>query len=811
MVQVSYPGVYVVEVPSGVRAIVPVSTSIAAFFGRTSKGPIHRAVRIQDRATFTRTFGAPLPSSDLPASVNQFFNNGGSDCYVVRIAHNAAAANLVLRNVTNAEVLEVIARDKGLWGNNVRLEVDYNTGNPDDTFNLRVMTIENGDVVSSENHSSLSMNPDSARFAVDFVNSSSTLIELDEGAGFNAAGGNAGFSEARRPFDAGANFGQQINALLHPAAGDPVSRFDININDAGWTSIDLRRDPAWAALANNAAQGTVATQLRARINSILPAGQAVQVAFPVVAGTMRVLRITANSGSNDSVRIRRSPFRDFATAMMLGVDQGGIEVTRHSIFRPAPNGTVLGANTDNVAGNLNTLATIGQPGFDRITINGHDIGLLASGAPILQTTAANDPWYKQAPPPNANGNNDGVREKLRILATAINQAPPPLGEQKAFRAELWGNYHLAFIPVGDTHNGSLTVASSLMAGGGTDIANLFTVNTRQYALGPSGTSPFQAGPGASGADSDGNPLDAGDYIGNELAAEGFYALDQVDIFNLMVLPADEEMDDAKMSQVVGPASIYCSEHRAFLLIDAPATDPALSWVDPNTKRPNVDASKVNALRSLVVKQNSAVYFPRIIVNDRGKKKPMGASGTVAGIMARIDPSRGIWKAPAGTEADVRGILDLEVKLSDREQGILNKVGANALRSFPSGFAVWGARTLAGTDDDPNEWKYVPVRRFALFLEESLYRGTRWIVFEPNDEPLWANIRKNIRAFMMGLFRLGAFQGSNPEQAFYVKCDSETTTEADRNLGIVNIEVGFAPLKPAEFVIIRIQQIAPESE
>jgi phage tail sheath protein FI len=180
-------------------------------------------------------------------------------------------------------------------------------------------------------------------------------------------------------------------------------------------------------------------------------------------------------------------------------------------------------------------------------------------------------------------------------------------------------------------------------------------------------------------------------------------------------------------------------------------------------------------------------------------------------MARIDSTRGVWKAPAGTEADVRGILDLEVNLTDREQGVLNKAGANALRRFPSGFVVWGARTLAGTDDDPNEWEYVPVRRFALFLEESLYRGTKWIVFEPNDEPLWANIRKNIRAFMMGLFRQGAFQGSTPDQAFYVKCDRETTTPTDQLLGIVNIEVGFAPLKPAEFVIIRIQQIAEQTE
>jgi phage tail sheath protein FI len=180
---------------------------------------------------------------------------------------------------------------------------------------------------------------------------------------------------------------------------------------------------------------------------------------------------------------------------------------------------------------------------------------------------------------------------------------------------------------------------------------------------------------------------------------------------------------------------------------------------------------------------------------------------IAGLMARIDSTRGVWKAPAGTEADLRGVLDLEVNLTDLENGVLNKLGVNCLRKFPVGIVNWGARTLDGSDDIGSEWKYIPIRRLALFLEESLFRGTKWVVFEPNDEPLWASIRLNLNAFMMSLFRQGAFQGSTPDKAFYVKCDGETTTQNDRNLGIVNIEVGFAPLKPAEFVIIKIQQIA----
>jgi phage tail sheath protein FI len=145
-------------------------------------------------------------------------------------------------------------------------------------------------------------------------------------------------------------------------------------------------------------------------------------------------------------------------------------------------------------------------------------------------------------------------------------------------------------------------------------------------------------------------------------------------------------------------------------------------------------------------------------------------------------------------------------MTDLENGVLNKLGVNGIRKFPNGIVNWGARTLDGSDDFGSEWKYIPIRRLALFLEESLFRGTKWVVFEPNDEPLWANIRMNLNAFMMGLFKQGAFQGSTPDKAFFVKCDGETTTANDRNLGIVNIVVGFAPLKPAEFVIITIQQI-----
>ena len=178
------------------------------------------------------------------------------------------------------------------------------------------------------------------------------------------------------------------------------------------------------------------------------------------------------------------------------------------------------------------------------------------------------------------------------------------------------------------------------------------------------------------------------------------------------------------------------------------------------------------------------------------------SGFVAGLYAKTDGQRGVWKAPAGTSAALGGSVGLAVNLTDTQQGNLNPLNVNVIRQFAgSGIVLWGARTVTS---DP-AWNYIPVRRMAIFLRVSIYRGIQWAVFEPNDEDLWSSLRLNIGSFMMNLFRQGAFQGATPAQAFFVKCDNETTTQADIDAGIVNVLVGFAPLKPAEFVVVKISQ------
>jgi hypothetical protein len=203
----------------------------------------------------------------------------------------------------------------------------------------------------------------------------------------------------------------------------------------------------------------------------------------------------------------------------------------------------------------------------------------------------------------------------------------------------------------------------------------------------------------------------------------------------------------------------------------------------------------------------AIYYPWVLATD-----PIGTgnnpriltppSGYVAGIYARTDNSRGVFKAPAGIEAGLSGALAPLTTVSDLEQDSLNPIQVNAIRSVPgSGLVVWGTRTI-GSDA---EYRYIPVRRTAIFLRVSIYNGIQFAVFEPNDEPLWASLRLNIRAFMLTQFRSGAFQGAKPDDAFFVKCDSTTTTQTDIDNGVVNILVGFAPLKPAEFVVLKLTQ------
>ena len=195
--------------------------------------------------------------------------------------------------------------------------------------------------------------------------------------------------------------------------------------------------------------------------------------------------------------------------------------------------------------------------------------------------------------------------------------------------------------------------------------------------------------------------------------------------------------------------------------------------------------------------------PGVYVEETSfRAKPIaGVSTNIAGIYARVDTNQGVHKAPANES--IQGAIDVELVLSGTEQNILNPAGINVIRKFNNRIVVWGARTLGG--DANGEWKYLNVRRLFIYLEESIMKGTEWVVFEQNNERLWAKIRQTVSDFLIVAWQTGALQGPRPEDAYFVKCDQENNTQKNIDLGRVIIDVGVSLIKPAEFVIMRIVQ------
>ena len=301
------------------------------------------------------------------------------------------------------------------------------------------------------------------------------------------------------------------------------------------------------------------------------------------------------------------------------------------------------------------------------------------------------------------------------------------------------------------------------------------------------------------------PLAQADFTGpGTLASQrGLYALCRADHFNILCIPPylaheGDYLNGAVDSSLMADAALFCEQRRAMLLVDPPP-----EWTSIGHALDGVAALGTAS-------RNAALFFPRLIepVAERGgAMSVLAPCGAVAGVFARTDAQRGVWKAPAGMEAALLGVPALSVPMTDRENGKLNPLGINCLRSMPSaGRIVWGARTLQGDERRSSEWKYIPVRRTALYIEESVARGIAWVVLEANNEALWARLRLSVGAFLHELFRQGAFQGRAPHEAYFVKCDASTTSAADVEQGIVNLLIGFAPLKPGEFVLLQLRQV-----
>jgi hypothetical protein len=394
---------------------------------------------------------------------------------------------------------------------------------------------------------------------------------------------------------------------------------------------------------------------------------------------------------------------------------------------------------------------------------------------------------------------------LQIAVTTTSANPGRFGLQVQLSGQVVENFvNLSINPVDPQGNYVVSVIDN-------DSAYITFIDpSTSAAVVPTVVPTATTSPVALTGGDDGSPLSPNSDGSFELAMTsnpngGVYLLDRIPIFNLLCVPGETDGPTIQTLQA------YCALKRAFYIVDSPQLATTSGLTSSGPVGTALGGGSPVSVTTAPNAANSAYYFPWVSAPDPlfgNRPTLVPPSGFVAGIYAATDASRGVWKAPAGIDAGLTGVLGLQYTLTDAENGDLNTQGINCLRQFRVyGNVVWGARTLLGNDQAGSQWKYVPIRRLALYLESSLYEGTQWVVFEPNDEPLWGQIRLNVGAFMQGLFLQGAFQGSTPQQAYFVKCDSENNPQSSIDQGIVNILVGFAPLYPAEFVVIQIQQMA----
>lgn len=533
----------------------------------------------------------------------------------------------------------------------------------------------------------------------------------------------------------------------------------------------------------------------------------VDIDHEVPAGDARAYNLTVTDLTTGTVEqfpnVTNDPTRPNLVTAVVNDPASGSQLVNVTLpvgnaTRPAATGTISGALVPGSLGlaGRGLAATIELSAAETIVVQTGD--LVSTG---------------QAEPSSLTG-------LCNLLAQKINAAIPATRPGVAVRCTPAGTSIRvqASIDVGRDARVDAPVRVAAPAAGtsalstlGFNAGALRSVNVSHYLLGAGRAVDAQAAP-AAGTDGTALPGPT-ELIGSAVDFTGIRALEKVDLFNLLCLPdltrsqagspTTPALNDGQVTTVLSAAYALCERRRAILLVDPPANvvtlEAALDWISSRlaTKGPH-----------------AAAYFPRVRIADPlddFRLRSIPPAGAVAGLVARTDANRGVWKAPAGTEASLRGISRLEYAMTDAENGVLNPLGLNCLRVKPVfGTLVWGARTLDGADAAASQWKYLPVRRLANMIEESLLRGTQWAVFEPNDEGLWAQLRLNTQSFMHGLFRQGAFQGTKPADAYLVKCDAQTTPQADVDRGVVNVLVGFAPLRPAEFVVIRIQQLAGET-
>lgn len=702
-VAVTYPGVYVEELPSGNHTITGVATAITAFVGRAYSGPVNEPVNLFSFADYERFFGGLAPGYPMSFTVYDYFLNGGSQAVVVRVF----------------EPITKYSRDE--WD-----EQDV-PGAIEDA---------KADAAKAKD------GPDALKALQDHADNAPTDKPAQKQALQDLAALAA--SEVPNP-PTGSPIVPVLEAIEYYSAEYPTGRAGILSQDA----VTKDRDDTTAAMLK-AVDDTIATNPKATPAEVAKGVQAAaaKVEAQPAKGVAAWVATTATALAADK---QKNP--DAATLKTSLVA---------AVQSQAPTLTVLPLEArDPGAWGRGLTVAIDRKGIDALH-------------PVDPSFVQKYGRYGLTPADLFNltvsyQSHDGQATSERFLNLSAKNGKSAAAPSRYDRV-LAGQSMLVQAPDEVDFSALGSIGEAVI--------------------------PFDDKTGA-----DSNPITADVLILGGATKQGLYALNKADLFNLLCVPPDT-LDGNTDPSVYAAAAVLCEERRAFLIMDPPVEWAALAH--------SGQASQIQPTDPLLgvggdVGKYAAVYFPRVRKQDptmNGQPGVFPACGIIAGIMATTDVQRGVWKAPAGQNAGINGILGLEVGLSNAESGELNPLGINCLRSFPViGPVVWGARTLRGADVLSDDYKYVSVRRLTNYIEESLYRGTQWSVFEPNDERLWSSLRLSVGTFMADLSRQGAFY------SYTVACDSKTTTPSDIAQGIVRVRISFAPVDPAEFVVLTIQQSA----
>jgi phage tail sheath protein FI len=831
----TYPGVYVQALiqPSPPDAGVPTSTT--AFIGRAAMGPVNEPRILNSWGDYQRFFGGFDPNSSISYQINAFFNNGGGQAIGVRLFHP---------DVEAPEVRQDLAEKVIGWLGDAKKAAEQ----PPATVAAATPAAEAGagtpaaeagaatpaapaaaaktpaqaqtDALASLNKAAIGKFGNDAWVLQNLINLVTAMDPTSYKDAMAFADAVGGLDE-----DAVPEFTAQVNINLINPVFIAVQTVTLSLQLQGASITDQSKTGSLMAAANAimgdfargaagdamnaikaamAAAPTVPAAMEAMAQAWVPA---LQTALPPSPST--TLAATIKAYTDGAVVAADAVATDpkYIALKAGGKDAPSIGDTLTSVRKTVSDKADGIADAQAKASALAVSAALNDSELMPETYP--DIAIaafMAAGTWLESNWPAADCLTLNASSPGSWGNSLNVSIDTRGITPAV------AAQQKLKQAEMFNLTVIYTDPFGletvETFSNLTMNQAATTNFIGTVLANQSRLVI--YAPGGTGLPPTpaagSAGKGGGGRDSD--ELDIASYLGNENQKTGLYALEKIPIFNILCIPPDNQDGDTDPF-IYQTAAGYCARptRNAMLIIDPPTR-----WYD-DYKAGNVQGVSLNDLGSFDAEaaRSTAVYFPRVVAVDpllNGATRVMPNSGFLAGVWAETDTMVGVWKAPAGLDAGINGIVGLQVTMNDAENGELNPIGVNCLRTFPiGGTVVWGARTLRGADQLGDEYNYVPVRRMLLYIMDWVLQNTKWALFEPNDERLWSALRLQISGFMVSLWKEGALFGTSADKAFFVRCDASTTLPADINSGRVNVQIGFAPVRPAEFVVVTVAQIA----